>query len=272
MHHQPAVLQIHDRKVASYFSFYLTPKKKPYVIFRSSTTSECSPFEEQVIFFFHCSCHLVWTLCSSSRVGWFRQMLGTCRLLLQRGGQGLCGLRHPMGPGGLKAFILQLIQVDVSKNNGTPKSSIFDMVFHYKPSILGTPIFGNTQVETILPKQITSTQKQNDSLAVFSSEFTPENLPGPSKGKVVRPSSNHDFSWAICGETSRVYCILFELAMVRSSSKKQFFRPPKIDSNKNKTRLHPFGKSTFSLSFKSVTEKRAITRYKKNPFRQECHF
>ena len=29
----------------------------------------------------------------------------------------------------------------VSKNNGTPKSSIFNRVFHYKPSILGYPYF-----------------------------------------------------------------------------------------------------------------------------------
>ena len=34
----------------------------------------------------------------------------------------------------------------VSKNNGTPKSSILIGVFHYKPSILGTPIFGNTHI------------------------------------------------------------------------------------------------------------------------------
>ena len=29
----------------------------------------------------------------------------------------------------------------VSKNNGTPKSSIFNRVFHHKPSILGYPYF-----------------------------------------------------------------------------------------------------------------------------------
>ncbi len=37
----------------------------------------------------------------------------------------------------------------VSKNRGTPKSSILIRIFHYKPSILGgktTPIFGNTQI------------------------------------------------------------------------------------------------------------------------------
>ena len=32
----------------------------------------------------------------------------------------------------------------VSKNRGTPKSSILIGVFHYKPSILGYPYFGNT--------------------------------------------------------------------------------------------------------------------------------
>ena len=30
-------------------------------------------------------------------------------------------------------------QMDVSKNRGTPKSSMFNRVFHYKPSILGYP-------------------------------------------------------------------------------------------------------------------------------------
>ena len=35
----------------------------------------------------------------------------------------------------------------VSKNRGTPKSSNFNMVFHYKPSILGfPPIFGLTPI------------------------------------------------------------------------------------------------------------------------------
>ena len=32
--------------------------------------------------------------------------------------------------------------MDVSENNGTPKSSILIGVFHYKPSILGHPYFG----------------------------------------------------------------------------------------------------------------------------------
>ena len=38
--------------------------------------------------------------------------------------------------------------MDVSENSGTPKSAIFNRVFHSKPSILGeTPlIFGNTQI------------------------------------------------------------------------------------------------------------------------------
>ena len=33
------------------------------------------------------------------------------------------------------------IDMDVSENRGTPKSSIFDRDFHYKPSILGYPYF-----------------------------------------------------------------------------------------------------------------------------------
>ena len=31
--------------------------------------------------------------------------------------------------------------MDVSENSGTPKSSNFNRVFHYKPSILGFPYF-----------------------------------------------------------------------------------------------------------------------------------
>ena len=31
--------------------------------------------------------------------------------------------------------------MDVSENGGTPKSSIFNRVFHHKPSILGYPYF-----------------------------------------------------------------------------------------------------------------------------------
>ena len=35
------------------------------------------------------------------------------------------------------------INMGVSKNNGTPQIIHFNRVYHYKPSILGTPIFGN---------------------------------------------------------------------------------------------------------------------------------
>ena len=42
---------------------------------------------------------------------------------------------------------LLTVDVDVSKNRWFyPKSSIFNRVFHYKPSILGTPILGNIHV------------------------------------------------------------------------------------------------------------------------------
>ena len=39
--------------------------------------------------------------------------------------------------------------MDVSENRGTPKSSIliyFNRVFHYKPSILGVPLFLETPI------------------------------------------------------------------------------------------------------------------------------
>ena len=39
------------------------------------------------------------------------------------------------------------LYLDVSENNGTPKSSHFNRVFHYKPSIWGTPIFVNTHLD-----------------------------------------------------------------------------------------------------------------------------
>ena len=34
----------------------------------------------------------------------------------------------------------------VSKNNGTPQIINFNRAFQYKPSILGTPIFGNIHI------------------------------------------------------------------------------------------------------------------------------
>ena len=43
---------------------------------------------------------------------------------------------------------IENVYMDVSKNNGTPKSSHFNMVFHYKPLHVGgnTPIFGETSI------------------------------------------------------------------------------------------------------------------------------
>ena len=38
-------------------------------------------------------------------------------------------------------FMYQLKDMDVSENNGTPKTSNFNRVFHYKPCILGYPCF-----------------------------------------------------------------------------------------------------------------------------------
>ena len=40
-----------------------------------------------------------------------------------------------------------MINMGVSKNNGTPQIIHFNRVFHYKPSILGIPLFfGNTHI------------------------------------------------------------------------------------------------------------------------------
>ena len=38
-------------------------------------------------------------------------------------------------------LIMYVMYMDVSENSGTPKSSHFNRVFHYKPSILGYPYF-----------------------------------------------------------------------------------------------------------------------------------
>ena len=46
--------------------------------------------------------------------------------------------------GNLRGMLIS--DMDVSENNGTPKSSILIIVFHYKPSIFGTPIYGNTHI------------------------------------------------------------------------------------------------------------------------------
>ena len=43
--------------------------------------------------------------------------------------------------------LAQFFNIDVSENRDTPKSSIFNRVFHYKPSILGAhPYFSETPI------------------------------------------------------------------------------------------------------------------------------
>ena len=49
-----------------------------------------------------------------------------------------------------KQMVHPIHHLDVSENNGTPKSSILIGVFHYKPSIWDTPMFGNIHLELIL--------------------------------------------------------------------------------------------------------------------------
>ena len=48
----------------------------------------------------------------------------------------------------LKICLMYIIcmYMGVSENRGTPKSSILIRFFHYKPSILGYPYFGNTHI------------------------------------------------------------------------------------------------------------------------------
>ena len=45
---------------------------------------------------------------------------------------------------GVKINNIWYHHLDVSENNGTPKSSILMKVFHYEPSILGIPLFLET--------------------------------------------------------------------------------------------------------------------------------
>ena len=58
----------------------------------------------------------------------------------------------------------------VSKNNGTPKSSHFNRVFHYKPSILGVPLYLETPIYLMLSKDYPS-QVKGMTLAHKSTQF-----------------------------------------------------------------------------------------------------
>ena len=49
---------------------------------------------------------------------------------------------------------LDLLDMDVSKNRATPKSSHFNRVFYYKPSILGHPYLWKHPYVKILPKLV----------------------------------------------------------------------------------------------------------------------
>ena len=61
------------------------------------------------------------------------------------GSQGISGISHNHGSVEKLHPKWKETNMDVSKNSGTPKSSIL-MSFHYKPSILGYPYFGNTYI------------------------------------------------------------------------------------------------------------------------------
>ena len=56
---------------------------------------------------------------------------------------------YPSDPLNIDGWGIVYSYMDVSKNRGIPKSSHFNRVFHYKPSILGTPIFGNTHIQLL---------------------------------------------------------------------------------------------------------------------------
>ena len=47
------------------------------------------------------------------------------------------------------------LHMGVSKNRGTPKSSIFNRVFHYKPSKFGVSLFLETPIYAIVNKNQT---------------------------------------------------------------------------------------------------------------------
>ena len=61
-------------------------------------------------------------------------------------------IHRPLGVG-LKLHHGNLQGMGVSQNNSTPKSSHFNRLFHYKPSILGTPIFGNTRMVATIARK-----------------------------------------------------------------------------------------------------------------------
>ena len=57
----------------------------------------------------------------------------------------------------------------VSKNSGTPKSSHFNRVFHYKPSILGYPYFWKHLYTNDLPKSAQHTKQDMEISDLFAS-------------------------------------------------------------------------------------------------------
>ena len=79
----------------------------------------------------------------------------------------------------LNVYGTMILYVGVSKNSGTPKSSIFYRVFHYKPSILGYPYFrkppyikGREETSTLFCVHMTINN--------FQSNLKPRHLSTPS--------------------------------------------------------------------------------------------
>ena len=62
--------------------------------------------------------------------------------------------------------------MDVSKNSGTPKSSIFSRVFHYKASILGYPYFWKHPYSDYIISPKIKSPVEPEAFDIFDSERT----------------------------------------------------------------------------------------------------
>ena len=79
------------------------------------------------------------------------------------------------------SFLGKAVILDVSKNNGTPKSSICSQGFPlFSPSILGTPIFGNIH---ILKQDFFQLKSRSFSTTWKSIVFWPHLCGSPRKNK-----------------------------------------------------------------------------------------
>ena len=94
----------------------------------------------------------------------------------------------------------------VSKNNGTPKSSIFNRVFHYIPSILGYPYFWET------PKSTDTWQCTTPKIFGAKNHWEDSCLIGNTSSKGPFSNAMLDY-WSVS-----TWCLLCLLCSIRSKS------------------------------------------------------